>query len=364
MKILHQAVIAQAQDRFYGWPANCGMWSWQNEQTNTTEILVGMIEGYHLVDHGTNHAINTELPRQTVFARSLDGGETWTIERPALPWPDVEQLEQTAPDEEGDNAFIPMLDHTIDFSTPGFALMFQNMSTHYPSRSWFYYTYDKGYTWNGPYRVPMMARAMSMRTDYTVLDKDTLLLGMTASREDGFEGVTFAGKLMDGGLKWEKLGDLGTEPVDGFRIMPSTCVLPDGSYVSATRCCIKGGMRRLEIFKSVDQGKSWEMISTVGESTDPKAGNPPAMCLLSDGKLLLVWGKRDAPQGMIAHTSADGGYTWSEGFVLRQDASCADLGYPCMVVRPDGIAVTAYYYCHSEDSLRFIGGTVFDPSDN
>jgi len=35
-----------------------------------------------------------------------------------------------------------------------------------------------------------------------------------------------------------------------------------------------------------------------------------------------------------------------------------------MIVRPDGIAVAAYYYSHSEDSLRFIGGTVFDPCED
>ncbi len=363
MKVLHQSIVAKADNRFYGWPANCGMWGWQNEENGRTEILLGFIEGYHLADHGTGHAIDETRARHTIFARSLDGGETWALERPNLPWPDVKSLEEIEPDEEGDNAWIPLLREPMDFTEPGFALMFQNMSTHYPSRSWFYYTYDKGHTWFGPYRVPTFCKGMSMRTDYTVLDAKTLFVGMTGTREDGHEGITFAARLCDGGLRWERLGTMGEEPVNGFRIMPSTCILPDGSYVSATRYCIKGGVRRLEFFKSTDEGLTWEKISDVGASDDQKAGNPPAMRLLADGRLLVVYGKRDAPHGMIAHTSADGGYTWSEPFYLRRDSECADLGYPRMIVRPDGMAVTAYYYSPTEDSLRFIGNTIFDPAE-
>ena len=363
MKVLHQSVIAQAPDRFYGWPANCGMWCWPTEGSDKGEILVSFIEGYHLVDHGTSHAIDTERKRQTIFARSFDGGESWEIERPALPWPDVDALNEIAPDEIGDEQWIPSLKEPINFTAPGFAMMFQNMSTHYPSRSWFYFTYDKGHTWQGPFRVPTMFRATSLRTDYIVLDDKTLFVGFTASRPDGFEGTIYAAKLCDGGLRWEIHGKLGEEPGNSFHIMPSTCRMPDGSYISATRFCDKAGVRRLEIFRSADDGQNWEMIATIGDSCSPTAGNPPAMCLLDDGRLLVVYGKRDTPHGMIAHASSDGGFTWSQPFYLRQDSECADLGYPRMIIRPDGMAVTAYYYSPTEDSLRFVGCTVFDPAE-
>lgn len=363
MKTLGHKVVARAPERFYGWPANGGMWSWPGPDSHSPELLVGFTEGVHLADHGERHAIDTEQPSRTVFARSLDGGLTWTVERPLLPWPDVGLLEKTAPDENGDSALIPTLDRPIDFSAPDFAIMFQCMGTCYPSRSWFYYSLDRGHTWSGPCRVPMMARAMSMRTDFTVLDESTLYLGMTASRSDGFEGIAFAGRLSDGGMSWERLGDIGKEPDGGFRIMPATCIMPDGSYVAATRYFLDSGYRCIQVFKSADCGKSWEQISTVGESSDPKAGNPPAMALLPDGRLLLVYGKRDAPQGIVAHTSADGGRTWSKGFALRSDASSGDLGYPRLILRPDGVAVTVYYYTHSEQEPRFIGCTLFDPSE-
>ena len=58
---------------FGGWPANHGIWSWGNE------ILVGFGMGYYK-DQGLNHHIDREKPEIPMLARSLDVGETWSIE--------------------------------------------------------------------------------------------------------------------------------------------------------------------------------------------------------------------------------------------------------------------------------------------
>ncbi|MBR4940451.1 MAG: exo-alpha-sialidase [Clostridia bacterium] len=368
MKVLGQYVVAQGSDRFYGWPANCGMWCWQTEESPKGEILVGFTEGYHLVDHGTHHAIDCDRPSALVFGRSYDGGETWTIERPQLNRVSKEAkaaMMESKPDDVVDEQWIPSLKEPLDFSAPGFAMMFHSLEVRYPSRSWFYYTYDKGHTWYGPYRMPTLRPAMSMRTDYTVLDSKTLYLGMTASRADGEEGVVLAGKLCDGGMRWEITGDIGEEPAEGFRIMPSTVLMPDGSIVCATRYCEEedAGVKSVEIYRSTDNGANWEKTASLGDSCHPYAGNPPAMCLLDSGRLVVIYGKRDAPNGIIAHTSDDGGFNWSEPFYLRDDCDCKDMGYPKMVIRPDGMAVAAYYYTHTDAEPRFIGCTIFDPAD-
>ena len=60
---------------FGGWPANHGIWSWGDE------ILVGFGMGYYK-DQGQNHHIDREKPEIPMLARSLDGGETWSIEDP------------------------------------------------------------------------------------------------------------------------------------------------------------------------------------------------------------------------------------------------------------------------------------------
>src|SRR2546425_3209368 len=63
--------------RFAGFPANHGIWCWGNE------ILVGFSAGDYKDLGPDRHAIDREKPEEHLLARSLDGGETWTIENPA-----------------------------------------------------------------------------------------------------------------------------------------------------------------------------------------------------------------------------------------------------------------------------------------
>ena len=74
----HITVYREA-GRFGGWPANHGIWSWENE------ILVGFSRGYYKDLGPDRHAIDREKPEEHLFARSLDGGKTWTIEDPSGP---------------------------------------------------------------------------------------------------------------------------------------------------------------------------------------------------------------------------------------------------------------------------------------
>ncbi|MFO7730069.1 MAG: hypothetical protein R6V86_04815, partial [Spirochaetia bacterium] len=66
----HVKVFYQ-QGKYAGWPANWGIWSWGEE------ILVG----FTLADHkdGSGHTYDRKTARAK-FARSLDGGNSWTIE--------------------------------------------------------------------------------------------------------------------------------------------------------------------------------------------------------------------------------------------------------------------------------------------
>src|SRR5207249_3525398 len=72
----HVTVYAEP-GRFGGWPANHGLWAWGNE------ILVGFSRGYYKDLGPERHNIDRERPEEHLLARSLDGGETWTIENPA-----------------------------------------------------------------------------------------------------------------------------------------------------------------------------------------------------------------------------------------------------------------------------------------
>src|SRR5690242_9982830 len=68
-------VIYRETGRFGGWPANHGIWSWGNE------IVVGF-RSAHFKVMPVGHARDPEKPEEEYQARSLDGGKTWTVEKP------------------------------------------------------------------------------------------------------------------------------------------------------------------------------------------------------------------------------------------------------------------------------------------
>ncbi|UCE05363.1 MAG: hypothetical protein JSW07_17370, partial [bacterium] len=68
-------IVFDEPGRFGGWPANNGIWSWDDE------IVVGFVHGYYQASE-LHHSIDKTRPQTSVLARSLDGGETWSIEDP------------------------------------------------------------------------------------------------------------------------------------------------------------------------------------------------------------------------------------------------------------------------------------------
>src|SRR5919106_2218663 len=75
VEALHQVVVYREPGRFAAWPANNGIWMWQDE------ILVGFTLGYYKAND-QSHSIDRNRPARAVLARSLDGGETWRLEDP------------------------------------------------------------------------------------------------------------------------------------------------------------------------------------------------------------------------------------------------------------------------------------------
>src|SRR5438552_17126624 len=119
---LKHLLIYHEKGRFGGWPANHGIWSWGNE------ILVGFEAGYFR-DNASGHAIDYSRPAEHVLARSLDGGETWKIERPEGLRPPAGMQVAGVPTGEGgkEPADCP---GGIDFSSPGFAFTARMASIH------------------------------------------------------------------------------------------------------------------------------------------------------------------------------------------------------------------------------------------
>ena len=65
--------------------------------------------------------------------------------------------------------------------------------------------------------------------------------------------------------------------------------------------------------------------------------------------------------------SDDNGKTWSEEFIIRDDASSSDIGYPVGCQLDDGRIFVAYYYTRADGNrfggTRYIACTTFQITD-
>jgi hypothetical protein len=347
-------VVYHQPGRFGGWPANHGMWCWGNE------MLVGFSAGYFKDNGPTRHAIDHDRPEEHLLARSLDGGETWSIENPAAAGALIPRGRGLHGTELPGVVDRPWKDCPggIDFSHPDFAMtlrMFDNQG----GTSRFYYSTDRGRRWEGPFKFPMLAqKGIAARTDYVVLGKHDCLVFLTASKSTGREGRPFCARTTDGGRSWTFTGWIGPEP-PGYAIMPSTVRLSDGGLLSAIRER-HGDKSWIDAYFSSDYGVHWQNRST--PAPDTGEGNPAAMLKLADGRLCITYGVRAAPFGIRARLSKDDGRTWGKEIVLRDDGGGRDLGYPRSVQRPDGKVVTVYYFNDDPQQTRYIVATIWDPA--
>lgn len=352
--VKHYAVF-QENGKFAAWPANHGIWSWGDE------ILVG----FQIADHrdGRGHTWDSTTSLH-YFARSLDGGENWTLEN-AL---DKGFTARATGHNPGDMQREPRrLNKPIDFSHPDLAFTFRR-TTNSRGPSHFYYSYNRGHDWNGPFLFPSLGtRGIATRTDYTVLDEKTLVAFLTTAKDDGQIGWSAMAKTEDGGLNWEKLSWIDPDPV-GQTIMPAGLKLSSGDWLAVVRKTgdrsQPGARKWLAAYLSQDEGESWEWISDPADELGWNS-NAPALLELSDSRLALIYAVRGRPSHIEARYSSDNGLSWSEAQVVRgNDGANRDVGYVRAVERYDGKIVAVYYYNHAYTELpyRYIAATIFSPT--
>jgi hypothetical protein len=352
-KMIRNVVVYREPGRFAGWPANHGCWSWGDE------ILVGFSRGYYK-DRGPFHHIDKDKPEEFLLARSKDGGDTWSIEAPrpegALAGTPGMRHGTMPP---GTSEERPVdLQEPIDFTHADFALTLR-MENSNAGTSRFYSSSDRGATWRGPFRLPLFGqRGVMARTDYLVNGPSDCLIFLTASKANGKEGRPFCARTTDGGISWQFVSFIGPEPV-GYSIMPSTVRLSATRLVSTIRRQDPDPPKSwIEAYETRDDGRSWSHVST--PEPDAGEGNPPSLLTLHDGRICLTYGYRAPPFGLRARLSADGGQSWSDPLILRDDGGGRDLGYVRSVVRPDGRVVAIYYYQDLTGPTRYLAATIWD----
>jgi len=349
-------VVHGAAGKFAGWPANHGMWIWDNE------ILVGFSTGVHK-DLGIKHNIDRDKPEHHVLARSLDGGETWKMEFPNDRGMLVNEGGQRhgITDPQHTEPSPVAITEPINFTHPDFC-MTMRFETIHGGTSRLYYSYDRGHNWKGPFIVPSFGQPGIMaRTDYIVNSQNDCHVFLTASKSNQREGRVICGRTTDGGVNWQLVSYVGPEP-HGFSIMPSTVRLSATELLMTTRRREGKGEEKhrwIDTWGSADNGQSWKFLNNaVG---DVGEGNPPALIRLRDGRLALTYGDRKAPFEICTKLSDDGGRTWGSPFVLHSVGGGRDLGYPRSIQRPDGKVVSLYYHYSADNVHRRISATIWDP---
>lgn len=363
---MQHVIVYREKGRYAGWPANYGIWSWGDE------IVVGFTLGYHGKAERGFHDRDMSRPFVTMQARSLDGGETWSMQPAPCRTPGGRGFsadEHMYPelhiarvlDREGGPTDCP---GGIRFTHPDFALMCARTGLRAGARSWFYISYDRCKTWEGPYWLPTFGQpGIAARTDYIVSGDSECTLFLTAAKSNGDEGRVFCARTRDGGRSFHFLAWIGPEP-EGFAIMPASLRL--GSRILVAVRCREGARpfaesrHWIDLYASNDDGQMWRYVTRPVENTG-KGGNPPALTQLQDGRLCLTYGCRAAPYGIRARLSSDGGFTWPQEVILRDDGGNHDLGYPRTVQRPDGKLITVYYFNDHPEGERYIAATIWQP---
>jgi hypothetical protein len=376
-------VVFAEPGSFAGWPANNGAWTWDGGK----EILVGFTKGPYMETEGHNIA---KTDRKNLLARSTDGGMTWATEEPA--------------NFAGNSAPPVASPGGINFEAPGFAMkvMANGYHGHTDKVGSFFVSDDKGKNWRGPYRFNglmedpnLVGTECTARTGYLVTGPESCLIFMAARPKDFKKGKGQATGTIDGGkpsqwvAEWDKsyvaeTTDGGKSfhfvswiaPLNGpFRaVMPAVSRLKDGSIVATVRANRverdaegEGFMAgHVDAYGSADNGRTWSFLSRVGETGGAmQNGNPPALGALKDGRIACAYGDRRTAQ-IKARISSDGGKTWGDELVARDDFqrgedNTSDMGYPRLVTNHENHLVVTYYWATKDNPQGHIAATIFEP---
>jgi len=354
VKVIKSLTVYQEPGRVGGWPANHGIWSWNNE------ILVGFSAAYYKWLGPDRHPYDSSKPEEPHLARSLDGGETWGIEAAPSLVPPTGVFTGPGAGREAIDLTAPM-----DFTQPDFCMTLR-MTGGKTGGSWFFYSYDRGKTWKGPFNFPMLGQAVILaRTDYIVNGKRDAMVFVTASKQGGSERRPLCARTKDGGLTWQFVAWVAPNPKEGFSIMPSSVRLSKTEILTTVRHndSPQQGPNGIDAYLSDDDGKTWRFLDRPVPDTGAKSGNPPSLIRLRDGRLAITYGYRSPPFEIRARLSADNGKTWGNEITLRSGGASWDIGYPRTAQRPDGKIVTVYYWASELEKERTIEATIWDPGE-
>ena len=337
-------VVHRNQDSFFrydGWPSVC------MDGDGTLYTVYSGFRASHICPFG-----------KTCICSSRDGGETWSL-------PSV--INDTLLDDRdagilctgGHRLMVTWFSHSTRFYLrikddivnrwPGSASVLEQYGTVAGEKagggSYVRSSADGGLTWGDAVRIPVSAPHGPVKRR----DGSVLYLGKELYAHDRYsdgrnkeDDVIIAMESRDEGKTWNELGRVPLPDVEGIRWdhlhEPHVLELPDGKLIGVIRGHHPYPAGVIYKTESDDGGKTWSVPAAL-----PFHGLPPHIMLHSSGAVIVTFGHREETYGERAAVSRDGGKTWPELYILRDDAPDADLGYPATVELPDHSLLTVYY---------------------
>lgn len=369
---IQHSVICHDRGQFNGHPNRGGLWDFGGG-----EIAVAHYQGpcaYRVVDD-VLHGYYMNRSRM-VLHRTLDYGATWPAEE------DVEIWSRARPLEELRQWFFegPGPEEGWDMTQPGAIFHFAcEVPSGYAGRNMTFSlrSLDRGRTWQQsptkilppPHRDAVIIANFPMaRFENGVFGVGATVLNYEPSLKEAAFYIT-----EDHGQTWDYAGKIAGEYGAGYTYV-SMLQLPSGrlqSYMMRQTgehdinnyACMAysddGGMSWSEPRPIVrPDGSAWvrtDRRHPAYEVTPKSAYRAPCPLRLQDGRIVVFFSRRKSPFGMGLIVSEDEGKSWTREVILRDDASCPDLGYPLATEFEDGRIFVAYYY--SLDDGNGLGGT-------
>jgi len=317
-----------------------------------------------------------------VLRRSYDHGETWRPEDDVIVWSNAIPLEEKREFLRQD----PARRQALDMSGPGAMFFMGNTSMHVRdpdtrrlanptpelTGSFQIRSTDEGRTWES---VPLVLEAWGYPPLVALPDG-------THARTAGTNRV-FLSVSDDGGMSWTIRSEIAPDPEGTRRFTYSGLLaLPDGRL----QCYVMQfeGRQALCVTES-DDGLTWSELRPIvryghGPWTARRWGpetyalrtayggweqryRSPWPLLLRDGRIVVVFARREWPPSIAVVWSEDEGRSWSDEAVIRDDGEGSDLGYPVATELDDGRILTAYYFQKNDGNgfggTCFIGGSFF-----
>ena len=167
----------------------------------------------------------------------------------------------------------------------------------------------------------------------------------------------FTYRSKDSGKNWVCEDPIAIDPNKHWALTePSLHRCPSGKIIAFIRANDPEHNSALATTESGDDGKTWSPWINHGIT-----GCPFHPLKLPDNRVLLTYGYRAKPCGIrarILNPECDN-IKESEEFIIRDDASHGDVGYPWSTMMEDGRILVVYYFT-GEDSIRHIAGTILE----